>query len=280
MRVQNTQEEEFFAIKGGSRAGVYYSMADAIQAKSEGGGTFAAFTSEEQAHEFATPVDRYVVWKGRKIGIMCKAECIEATQQLNAAKMRGPMSEEEAFDVWGQKQAFATVITSKASTASKPATAKKGKKKKKKYYYAVAIGKVPVPGVYDDWRGAERQVKAVMPNRYAKFATKHKNSWTRGERKRDRHLRRRSRPDRRQLNHRQAARLPQTHGMPAKMTRRMFKAISRCKLRPHPFIRNSKPQKLIGKCVFSPVTLLSGKRASRCRSTKPLLEYRMLRCRS
>ena len=157
--------DDFFAIKGGSRSGVYFSMSDALQAKSDGGGTFDAFMSEEQAREWATPTESFVVWAGRKVGIMTKAECIVATQKLNSAEMSGPMSEEEAFDLWGKKQACALVLTS-----TKASGAKKGKKKKKRFYYAVAIGKVP--GVYDDWREAERQVKGVRPNCYAKFLSK------------------------------------------------------------------------------------------------------------
>ena len=84
-----SEADEFFAVKGSSKAGVYVTMADAIQAKSEGGGTFGVFVSEAQAQEFATSADRFVVWAGRKVGIMSKAECIESTQRLSKAKIKG-----------------------------------------------------------------------------------------------------------------------------------------------------------------------------------------------
>ena len=149
---------EFIGLKGGSRAGVYSSFAEAITARDEGGGTYAIFTSEAEAREFIRAEDTYVVWAGREVGIMSKDQCVAATQKLSAAKMRGPMSEEAAFELWSQVQPSASIVTAK--------TAKKSRKKKKRFYYAVAVGKVP--GVYDDWKEAERQVKGVRPNLYAK----------------------------------------------------------------------------------------------------------------
>ena len=47
----------------------------------------------------------------------------------------------------------------------------KGKRRKRKqWFYAVAVGKVP--GVYDSWAEAERQVFGVKPNMHAKFRTR------------------------------------------------------------------------------------------------------------
>ena len=99
---------------------------------------FGAFISEEQAREWATTNESYVVWASRKVGIMSKAECIEATQKLTSAKTCDPMLEEEAFDLWGRKQSFAMVMT-----LPKSSSANKSKKRKKRFYYAVAIGNVP-----------------------------------------------------------------------------------------------------------------------------------------
>ena len=165
VKTESDGPSEFFAVKGGSRPGVYLTMAEAVDAKNTGGGTFATFITEQSARDYVDTDDTFVVWAGRDVGIMTQEQCIAATQGLSAAKMKGPMSEEAAFQLWSQVQPTAVVVT-----ANTPPTSKKSKKKKKRFYYAVAVGKVP--GVYDDWKEAECQVKGVRPNLYAKFATK------------------------------------------------------------------------------------------------------------
>ena len=109
----------------------------------------------------------FVVWAGRSIGVMDKKQCILATRGLDGAKLKGPMDEDKARDLWGSLQANAQVLSSPTKTQSK-GTGKK--KKKKQFYYGVAVGKVP--GVYEDWKEAERQVKNVRPSLHAKFETK------------------------------------------------------------------------------------------------------------
>ena len=160
-----TQHDEFFAIKGGTNAGVYTSMEKACIAKEEGGGTFAVFTLESEARKFAKGEMKFVVWAGRSVGVMTKQQCIAATQRIPGAKMRGPMSEDKAKQLWSSLQAGAKVLSGSTSSPKK-----NSKKKGKKFYYAVAVGKVP--GVYDDWKEAERQVKNVRPSLHAKFETK------------------------------------------------------------------------------------------------------------
>ena len=164
-----SQVTEFFAVKGGSCAGVYISMSKAVKAKQEGGGTFAVFPTEVEARNFARQTQVFVVWAGRSIGVMNQQECIAATQRLDGAKMRGPMDEDQAEELWESLQAGARVLSEQAK-ASPAKGAKSNKKKRKQFYYAVAVGRVP--GVYDHWKECERQVKGVRPNLYAKFETK------------------------------------------------------------------------------------------------------------
>ena len=161
----HTTSAEFFAVKGGSEPGVYTTMAKAVQAKQHGGGTFAVFTSEADARAFAQQKQVFVVWAGREVGIMDKGRCIAATQRLEGAKMRGPMAEDAARDLWGSLQAGSEVISEEKNVSKSTK-----KKKKKHFYYAVALGRVP--GVYDTWKEAEKQVKNVRPNLHSKFETK------------------------------------------------------------------------------------------------------------
>ena len=158
-----------FAVQGGTKAGVYSSMADAIDAKESGGGTLAVFVSADEADKFVARAQFFVVWAGRSVGVMDQHQCIAATQRLEDAKMRGPLSETLARELWASLQSEAKIITSSQSGKS-TAKKKKKKKKSKKYFYAVAIGKVP--GVYDEWKEAEKQVKGVRPNLHSKFESK------------------------------------------------------------------------------------------------------------
>lgn len=134
--------EEFFAVKGGSNAGVYRTMAKAIKAKETGGGTFAVFTVEADAKAYARQRQVFVVWAGRTVGIMSKRQCITATQRLDSATMRGPMAEDAAQELWSSLQAGVQVINESALSPKA-----NNNKKKKRYCYAVAVGKVP--GVYE-----------------------------------------------------------------------------------------------------------------------------------
>ena len=175
--VSDETPEDYFAIKGGDEAGVFSDMSEAIQAKERGGGTFAVFTSKREAEEYIRAETAFVVWVGRRVGIMSKAQCVQATQMLPGAMMCGPISQAQAAKKWKKVKAKSRVVTDKPASA--PATPKKPnvKKKqptpkKKKFFYAVAKGKVP--GVYDSWSEAEKQVRGQKKNRYAKFASKSK----------------------------------------------------------------------------------------------------------
>ena len=160
--------KEYFAVKGGSNAGIYTTMAKAVQAKQDGGGALGVFTREADARAYAQQAQMFVVWAGRQVGVMDQQACIKATQRLQDAKMRGPMDEDAAKELWASLQAGAQQLSD-----AQPASNKSSKKKKRKqFYYAVAIGKVP--GVYDTWKEAERQVKNVRPNLHSKFETKTK----------------------------------------------------------------------------------------------------------
>ena len=163
-----SQVTAFFAVKGGSCAGVYKSMTKAVQAKQDGGGTFAVFSDEAEARAFAQQRQVFLVWAGRTTGVMDQQKCIAATQRLEGAKMRGPMGEEQAQELWESLKTNAQLLSDKSKSPAK--TPKNKKMKKKVFYYAVAVGRVP--GVYDDWKECERQVKGERPNLYAKFATK------------------------------------------------------------------------------------------------------------
>ena len=169
--------EEFYALKGCAEDGIFKSMADAIEVKNRSGGAFAVFLSREEAERYVRPDVVFVVWAGRKIGIMSKAEVIKATQKLVNAKMSGPMSQEDGMKKRKAVKASARVISEPSSAAAAPATPTKPKKKKpktpakkKKFFYGVAIGRVP--GVYDSWAETEKQVKGIRPNKYAKFSTR------------------------------------------------------------------------------------------------------------
>ena len=163
-----SQPAAFFAVKGGLCAGVYTSMTKAVQAKQDGGGTFAVFSNEAEARAFAQQKQVFVVWAGRTVGVMSQQQCIAATQRLEGAKMRGPMDADQADELWESLQVSARLLPEQSKS---PVKASKTKKKpKKKFYYAVAVGRVP--GVYEDWKECERQVKSVRPNLYAKFETK------------------------------------------------------------------------------------------------------------
>lgn len=118
-----SQSSEFFAVKGGSLAGVYKTMADAIHAKDNGGGAFAFFTSESEALAFVKQKQVFVVWAGRAVGVMDRDQCIKATQHLPNTKMRGPMQEDAAEQLWESLQSNAQVVQSAA--ADTPATPKK-----------------------------------------------------------------------------------------------------------------------------------------------------------
>ena len=161
-----SEPEEFFAVKGGTCAGVYRSMAKAVQAKQDGGGSFDVFNTEAEAQAFIKQRQMFVVWAGRSTGVMTQKQCILATRGLDGAKMKGPMDEDKARDLWKSLQANTQVLSSPTNTQSKGSS----NKKKKKFYYGVAVGKVP--GVYEDWKEAERQVKHVRRSLHAKFETK------------------------------------------------------------------------------------------------------------
>ena len=73
---------------------------------SEGGGTFEMFYSPKQAQSFVdsandaaatTPSEWYVVWVGRKIGVLSKKEMLDSVRTLSEARMRGPLDEEDAY---------------------------------------------------------------------------------------------------------------------------------------------------------------------------------------
>ena len=134
------------------------------------------FSSREEAEKYARPDKAFVVWVGRDVGIMSQAQCIKATQRLTNAKMCGPMSQSAATKKWKSVKTKAKVVADKKPKAPTTPTKKVNKtkqrtpKKKKKFFYAVAVGKVP--GVYDTWAEAEKQVKGIRLNSYAKFTSR------------------------------------------------------------------------------------------------------------
>ena len=141
--VSDEAPEEYFAIQGGEEAGIFSDMSEALQAKERGGGTFAMFASKREAEEYIRAETAFVVWVGRRVGIMSKAQCVQATQMLPGAMMCGPMSQAQVTKKWKKMKAKSRVVTGK--TASTPATPTKPivKKKhptpkKKKFFYAVA----------------------------------------------------------------------------------------------------------------------------------------------
>ena len=167
--------EEYYALKGGSEDGIFKDMAGVVQAKNRSGGAFALFSSRKEAEIYLRPKESFVVWVGRDIGIMNKVQCVKATQRLTEAQMCGPFSQEDAKEQWKAVKHKARVVveaTSAPTTPTKPVKKKSKKTPKKKYFYAVAVGKVP--GVYDSWQEAEKQVKNVRKNLYAKFTTRKK----------------------------------------------------------------------------------------------------------
>ena len=162
--------EEFFVIKGGKDDGIFKELAQAVKAKSRGGGALAMFSSRREAEVYLRPAEAFVVWAGRQVGIMSKSQCIQATQKLTSAKLCGPLSQDEAKKKWKEVKTKSKVIGEAAPTTPVKTKNKKSRTPKKKYFYAVAIGKVP--GVYDSWQEAEQQVKNVRPNLHSKFTTR------------------------------------------------------------------------------------------------------------
>ena len=54
--------------------------------------------------------DTFVVWVGRTVGLMSATQYKAATHLLPCAKFEGPLTEDDAFKVWEQNMAHATVI--------------------------------------------------------------------------------------------------------------------------------------------------------------------------
>ena len=96
-------KQQFFAVTGGTCMGVYSDMADVARAVTDGGGQFQVCSSEQRAWEIvecatadsaaasAAPtkfvVDQFVVWIGRRVGIMSASECLASTQGITAKHM-------------------------------------------------------------------------------------------------------------------------------------------------------------------------------------------------
>ena len=137
--------EEYYVVKGGADDGIYKDMAAAIEAKGRSGGEFAVFSSRKEAELYLRPAEAFVVWAGREVGIMTKAQCIKTTQKLQGAQLCGPLSQADAKQKWSQVKAKAKVIKNKPAVPTTPTkeTMKRNQQtpKKKKYFYAVAVGK-------------------------------------------------------------------------------------------------------------------------------------------
>ena len=119
---------QVFAVYSGTSRGVYATFADMSLAVSSGGGKYVVCESEDEAwakieaaaaDEYADAmeepepsVESYVVWAGRRVGVMSLQACIQATKDLVGVKMAGPLSEAEANESWQQHRDEAKVLVS------------------------------------------------------------------------------------------------------------------------------------------------------------------------
>ena len=125
--------KSFYAVRGGSRNGVYSSVVQALQAMREGGGIYEIFDTKKAATSFADAASKstsgeraYVVWAGRSTGVMSEAQMIAATKGFEAV-IEGPLSFTEASTIWGSGSQVDPVDLSDSPPAIQHHTAHKAK---------------------------------------------------------------------------------------------------------------------------------------------------------
>ena len=105
-------KRQFFACKDSAQDGVYATLKEVLAAV-KGGGVFEVFDSEAEAAEYCKPADAspgeadsqevFVVWSGKKTGVMSAAECVQATAGVHGAEAEGPMLRSKAVALWQEK---------------------------------------------------------------------------------------------------------------------------------------------------------------------------------
>lgn len=68
------QSKEFFAVKGDSDDGIFTDMTQAVTAKAVGAARWRCSRHEKRVEVYLRPAEAYVVWVGRKVGIMNKSQ--------------------------------------------------------------------------------------------------------------------------------------------------------------------------------------------------------------
>ena len=117
---------KFFAVIGGAKPGVYCSESEAFDTVTNHGGTFTPYMTEAEAtrafeaveeqkrevtgEEPPLPRMAFVVWAGRSVGVMSREACVRATVGLSGVRMKGPMSAQDAFGIWLEKERIAVVL--------------------------------------------------------------------------------------------------------------------------------------------------------------------------
>ena len=130
-----SHDGKFFVVVGGANPGVYLSEAEAFDTVTEHGGVFTSYITREQAEQAfkaaqekeraavsaATPPTgrAFVVWAGRSVGVMTREACMRATMGLSGVLMKGPMSAQDAFGLWLEKESVALVLDDKAGKKPK-----------------------------------------------------------------------------------------------------------------------------------------------------------------
>ena len=115
-------EWEYYAIKGGSEAGSFANISETLKAKQRSGGAFAVFSSKQEAEKYVRPTDLFVVWAGRQVGIMSKAEWVKAIQRLTDVQICALLSQETAVQKWKPVKSPAQVIPNKTAKSSSVCT--------------------------------------------------------------------------------------------------------------------------------------------------------------
>ena len=135
--VETSPDGKFFVVFGGKNPGVYISEMEAFDTVTIHGGVFKSYATKqlaEQAYQAAQereisataqtttpplPSIAFVVWAGRSVGVMSREACMRATMNLEGVRMKGPMSAQDAFGLWLEKESVALVLEDKANKKPK-----------------------------------------------------------------------------------------------------------------------------------------------------------------
>ena len=150
--VQKESSRKYFALRGGTKDGVFESVTAMLSAKRVGGGVHDVFTSRAEAQKFcddaAAGQAYYVVWEGSSTGVMTEDTMIEATRGVESV-IEGPMSKRDADLVWNGEADKLRKEQKEDSPAASPSTPRKSTATSRKSAPAAAAPTLSTPSSHE-----------------------------------------------------------------------------------------------------------------------------------